>query len=104
MTESIRLHELNVKAMASEEDPFGQRGFSEVSATFETTDPVLIERLWQAKEEKTSITLRCGILKVDGRIGKLTISGSKADTVLTIDDIKCEAEIPIRRGLHRPPT
>jgi hypothetical protein len=106
VADPIELAELHVTAVASEESCRStEEGFSSVTAEFQATDRTLIGRLRQAAKERTNIILRCGILEVEGVIGRLNVSrwGSRAKVVVALDDIRHRVP-PEKRGLKRRPT
>lgn len=61
---------INVVTGEAKDDPYGQ-GFASISATIETNDGAVIERLTRASREQEQINVRCAMLDVIGSIGRV---------------------------------
>ncbi|WP_091059763.1 hypothetical protein [Opitutus sp. GAS368] len=66
----VILGEVTIRAVASDEDPYGQNGFSSLSAQVLASDKTSAAALKKCFASKASVTIRCGALEVAGRIDR----------------------------------
>jgi hypothetical protein len=71
---------------APSKDPYGQ-GFSSIYAEAAVSDKADVARLLDAKERRTSVTLRCAMLDVLGPITKVESESSAHRFVLAIEEM-----------------
>jgi hypothetical protein len=84
----IDVPQLSVQVVTGEpaQDQHGQ-GFAAISATFEVTDPALVERLSRIAQERTSVTIRCAMVDVSGPLTRVERSDNRARFMLAVSDM-----------------
>ena len=84
----VILGEVAIHAIASDEDPYGQGGFSSVTANIVVSDRASAAALKKSYEEKRPIAIRCGGLEFDGVVHRYTgrLLGAKA--VMSVDNLR----------------
>ena len=89
MLESIETDNLTVEAMAgsADQDPNGQ-GFSGTFASFVSLNPILIAKAKMSRPLTMQLTVKCGILEVDGRVSKTELVGNGVEFILSVDAIR----------------
>jgi hypothetical protein len=88
-SDPIVVPELSVHVVTGEaaDDPHGQ-GFSAIYAEITTNDPVLIDKLSNSKQVRSTITLRCAMLDAVGLITKSTLNVGTSKFVLSVEDLR----------------
>jgi CobQ-like glutamine amidotransferase family enzyme len=84
----IMVGHINIEATASDEDPYGQGGFSVVNATIITTDRKEADAFKAAYTTKSVITVRCGGLELDGKVFRFARRLTNFTVVLNVEDVR----------------
>src|SRR6266576_100452 len=86
------LGSVTIRAIASDEDPYGQGGFSSVTTDISVSDGTSAAALKKSYTEKTPIAVRCGGLEFDGVVCRYTSKSPGAEVVMAVDNLqKCKA-------------
>jgi hypothetical protein len=84
----IVVDEVEIRAVASSEDLYGQGGFSAVYAKVLTSTEKDIAFLSSAHAQKNLVTIRCGRLEVHGKVTKCSKRTKEFEAVLDIEDLR----------------
>jgi hypothetical protein len=84
----IILGSVTIRAVASDEDPYRQGGFSSVTADVSVSDGASAATLKKSYAEKTPIAVRCGGLEFDGVVCRYTSKSPGAEAVMTVDNLQ----------------
>ena len=82
------LGNVTIRAVASDEDPYGQGGFSSVTADFAVSDKEVAAALKRSCTEKTPIAVRCGGLEFDGVVYRYARRLLGARVVMSADSLQ----------------
>jgi len=82
------LGSVTIRAVASEEDPYGQGGFASVTADVSVSDGTIAAALKRSYTEKTPIAVRCGGLGFDGVVCRYTEKSPGAEVVMMVDNLQ----------------
>jgi hypothetical protein len=68
----------------------GENGFSALIAYVAPDDPLIAERLREAHTERSTVTIRCAALEIEGRVGNLKcdIDGMPQAVAISVDDLR----------------
>jgi hypothetical protein len=71
-------------------DPYGQPGFSVLTAYVNVNDAALVDRLRWAADEGVVVVIKCAALEVEGRVIERQFSDGKSPSVISIlvDDLR----------------
>jgi hypothetical protein len=86
---AILVDRIDLSAFVSDEqDPYGQKGFSTLTAEIITKSEEIIAALKLALNKKEIIAVRCARLEVQGRVFKCGKSFRGFEAVIGVDDLQ----------------
>ena len=87
----ILVRRLRVESVSdSTPDPYGQPGFSALTAYVDTDDPSLLHQLRRVAEEGSLVVIKCATLEVEGRVAQLqfTANADAGSIAISVDDLR----------------
>jgi hypothetical protein len=77
---------LHIQTGEAEKDPYGQ-GFAAIYAEVQIGERLARDALTRAYNEQATVTVRCAMLDVLGRVTKSTRRGSRGGFVVAVEDL-----------------
>jgi hypothetical protein len=87
LTMTFTVPELAVKVVTGDSCYPRENGFSSIVAKVAPEDGRLADKLAQAQAGKVTVTLRCAMLDVTGKIANSLSEGGKKVFILNVDDL-----------------